>query len=105
MPWICGDVSDRDLMCPPEALQVVLIDLPRSRPAFGAAQDDHRPARPQRCSGASRLLLDLADLKKAMLQSRSHRPAQAPRITASDEGRRVPAADDQSPPPPAPVPS
>jgi hypothetical protein len=44
--WVGSYVRNRDLVRPPEALQVVPVDLPWGRPALGAAQNDRGPARP-----------------------------------------------------------
>ena len=79
----------------PEAFEVVPVHLSRGCPAFGAAQDDHGPARPKRSAGAARLFLDFADLQDAMLQGRRHRLMHAGRIAALDEIRGVPVTGEQ----------
>jgi hypothetical protein len=79
----------------PEAFEVVIINLPRRRPSLGTAQDDHRPARPDRSTGPACLILDFANLEYAMFHCRSHRLMHALRIAAFDEVRRVPVSNEQ----------
>src|SRR5438046_1521341 len=90
-----GDIRDRDLVRTPVALEVVLAQLPRGGPTFGAAQYDHGPARPESLSGTPRLLLDLADLQDTLFQGGGHSLVHSARVTAFDKVRCVPVADEQ----------
>src|SRR5206468_5262710 len=92
-----GDIRDRDLVRTPIALEVVLAQLPRGGPTFGAAQHDHGPARPESLSGTPRLLLDLADLQDTLFQSGGHSLVHSARVTAFDKITRVPVPDEQGP--------
>ena len=94
MTGIGGDVSNRDLVCPPEAFEIVPVDLSRGGPALRAAQDDDRPARPNGPAGPPRLLLDLADLQDAVFQGGGHRLVHAFVIAAFHEIRGVPITDE-----------
>src|SRR6516225_7616292 len=72
------------------------VHVTRSRPAFGAAEDDHGPARPESLGSQPRLLLRLADLQDTVLKGGGHRLVHALRITALYQIRRVPVTDEQS---------
>src|SRR6516225_6810390 len=69
----------------PKTFQVMAIDFPGSRPTFRAAQYDHRPTRPECFSRCTRLLLDLANLKDALLQGGGHCLMHARPIAPFDE--------------------
>src|SRR6516164_4838325 len=89
------DIRDRDLMRTPEALEVVVADLPRRSPTFRASQHDHRPPRPHSLTTVSSLFLDLADLQNTMFQCGGHRLMHAGRIAPFYKIRRVTVADEQ----------
>src|SRR5208337_5534486 len=55
------DVGQRNLVRSPETFQVVPVHFPWRGPAFGAAEDDHGPARSKGLAGLPRLLLVLPD--------------------------------------------
>ena len=96
MTGVRPDIGQRNLVSSPETLQVVPIYLPWGCPAFGAAQDNPRPARSEGLAGLARFLLVLADLQDAVLQSRSHRLMHALWIATLYKVRRIPVTDKQS---------
>src|SRR5215471_1822782 len=71
------------------------VYFPRSRPALGAAQNDHRPARARWLAAAACLILDPADLQDAVLQGSGHCLMHALVFAAFHEIRGVPVADKQ----------
>ena len=89
------DVRDGDLVQRPEAFQIVSVHLARGRPALGAAEDDHGPARPLRLAALPRLLLDLADLQHRLFQGGGHGLVHSVRVVALDEQRGIAVSDEQ----------
>src|SRR5580693_1133116 len=57
----------------PEAFHAMAVHFFRAGPAFGRAEDDHRPARTVRFAGAARLFLNCANFLDASFDSRRHR--------------------------------
>src|SRR5262249_13120119 len=72
MTGVASNVQ-RHLVRAPKSFQVMAIHFPRSRPAFGTAQNDHRPTRAGGLAGTPRLFLDFADLLNTMLERGGHR--------------------------------
>ena len=93
--WVGVDVRQRDLVRAPEAFQVVSVHFARGRPALGASQNDHWPARPRRLAGPPRLILEFTDLQDAVFQGRGHRLVHALGFIALHKIRGVPVADEQ----------
>jgi hypothetical protein len=83
------------LMRSPRPLGLVTVDLFRPGPSLRGSQHDQRPARPERGLRRSRLLLHRADLADRVLERRRHCLVHHVRVTAFDEVRLVPVADEQ----------
>ena len=62
----------RHLVRPPEAFHLVAVHFLGTGPALGAAQHDHRPARPGRLAARARFLLNAPNFQHAVLQRRGH---------------------------------
>src|SRR5262249_37773010 len=94
MRWLGGNIRHGDLVRPPATLEVLPVHFPRSGPALGAAQDDHRPTRPDSLPGPARLVLDLPDLEDTVLQRGSDGLVHALWVAALYKVRRVPVTNE-----------
>ena len=89
-------VVKRNLVRPPEVLDLLPVDLLRSRPSLRSAQHDHRPLRPLGAAVLARLALDRLDLRDDLVQGLSHRRMHLLRIRPLDVVRLVPVADEEA---------
>ena len=83
-------IKDRHLVRPPRALQLVPINLLRTRPPLRRPQNDHRPPRPLRrrtLRSTPRLLLDRANLQHAPLRHLRHQLMHLRRIVPFNDIR------------------
>src|SRR5207248_3234392 len=95
---IAAGIRYRHLMRAPETLDFLAIDLFRSSPALGAAQDDHRPLRTFAMpSRASRLFLNGMDPIEHTVERLGHRLMHGDRLMAFDKERFVAVAGEEVP--------
>ncbi len=81
---------DRYLMRAPKTFHLLAVDLFRAGPSFGAAQHDHRPARPfDACPSVAGVLLDRADAGERDIERIRHGLVHQCGIFALDEQRLV----------------
>ena len=92
---ILTHLRERHLVRPPRALHLVALDRLRPGPPFGRAEDDHRPARPERRVRLARALLIRANLPDRLLERRGHLLVHLRGIAPLDEVRRVAVSDEQ----------
>src|SRR5665647_763935 len=95
---VLGNVSgcaDGDLMGAEGALDGLVVDLLRPRPAFGCAQNDHRPARARGVVALARLLLDGLDALDHFVEHGGHALVNLRRVVAVHEVRGVAVAFEQ----------
>ena len=95
MSRIGGKLGERHLVRSPRALRRQSIDFFGSRPAFGRAQHDHRPARPRRGLAVPRGLLDRGDLVKHAIEGGGHQLVHLGGLVAFDKVGLVPVALEQ----------
>ena len=95
--WVVVQTGERHLMGAPEALDLLAVDVFRTGPALGAAQDDHGPVAAGRLGGAlgAGVLLEGADLGVAGIQGRRHLLVHLHRVAALDEVGRPAVAPHQ----------
>src|SRR5215472_7789761 len=91
---------DRNLMSAPKSLDLLAVDLFRTRPAFRASQDDERPTRPIHpvAVGArsARLPLNGTDIIYHLVQNRGHALMHRCRLRSCDHKGLVPVAVKQA---------
>jgi Pyruvate/2-oxoacid:ferredoxin oxidoreductase gamma subunit len=87
---------ERNLVGAPMALGLLPVDLRRTGPALGRAQDDHRPARPPRYAAPPRLALDRRDLVQHRVERIGHQSVHLLRLLPLDKVRPVPEAEEEA---------
>ena len=83
------------LVRPPRALDLLAIDLPRSGPALGGAQDDHRPGPVPPFGMLAVLDADLADDVQGDVERLRQLAVDVGRVVAGDRQDLVPVALEQ----------
>jgi len=82
---------DGHLMCAPVVLDLETVDICRTCPALGAAQDDHRPARADGAAVLACVFLESEDLLDALIERVGHEAMHDGGVLTLDEVR-LPAA-------------
>ena len=90
----CGHVGDRHLVGAPIPLRLEPVHSLRSGPAFGTAQDDHRPLRADDFLAGPGHLLDRCDFFQHRVEGRRHQLVHRRRDVAFDEMRLVAVAQE-----------
>src|SRR5271169_1666369 len=93
--WMLCKIRDRNLMCSPGIFDWLAIDDLWPGPAFGSAQNNHRPSRKRRAASAASRLLDGMNLVEDGVQRLRHEWMHRLRIVAFDEIRFVAIAGKQ----------
>src|SRR5262249_11468657 len=97
MRWVVPHVVDWDLMRPPEALDLLSVDLLRPGPPLGTTENDARPARPfANGTAAAGIGLDVANAVDHSVELPRHQRMHHIWIIALDEERLVSIADDEA---------
>ena len=88
-------LGQRDLVGAPRSLDGKAVDLLRSRPPLGRAQDDHRPPRPRTAPPGTRVVLDVVHFGHDVVERLGQRLVHHLGLLALHDPRRPAAAPQQ----------